>query len=151
MHEGCTRRGASSVPAVLHSPDDAVYEVLDEEGLSLIEHNADTICKSGSSFAIFRALSCSAAGVQIDGQRVASSAAWHARSFASAPREFTQHARNPAKSVKIGGDAMVLVPPAFSFRARHGRRSTLRPSRIFETRKARLCRTLIASLRRNGM
>ena len=30
--------------------------------------------------------------------------------MATAPAKFTQHARNPAKSVKIGGDATVLVP-----------------------------------------
>ena len=52
-----------------------------------------------------------AAGAEIDGQRVRFERGL-ARSIiqASAPREFIQHARNPAKSVKIGGDAMVLVP-----------------------------------------
>ena len=30
--------------------------------------------------------------------------------IASAPRQFTQHARNPARSVRVGGDATVFVP-----------------------------------------
>lgn len=107
--------GASSAPAVPYlTRCTPVYEVLDEEGLSLIEHNADTILQEvGIEFRDFpRALELfKAAGAEIDGQRVRFERGL-ARSIiqASAPREFIQHARNPAKSVKIGGDAMVLVP-----------------------------------------
>ena len=49
--------------------------------------------------------------VTIDGNRVRFEPG-HVRSLAvsTAPREFTQHARNPDKSVVIGGDSVVFAP-----------------------------------------
>ena len=46
----------------------------------------------------------------MDGVRVASSRGTCARSPRSAPAEFVQHARNPERSVRIGGDATVFSP-----------------------------------------
>ncbi len=90
------------------------YEVLGEEGLSLIEHNADTILEEiGIEFRDDEeALAlCREAGADVDGMRVRFPRGL-CRSIiqTSAPREFTQHARNPARSVKIGGDNLVCVP-----------------------------------------
>lgn len=90
------------------------YELLDEEGLALIEHNADTILEEiGIDFSddaealdVWRA-----AGADVKGDRVRFPRGL-CRSLItdSAPASFTQHARNPAKSVVIGGMNTVLVP-----------------------------------------
>ena len=89
-------------------------ELISDEGLSLIEHNADTILQeigveirdAPTALARFRA-----AGADVDDTRVR-----FPRGFcrtvvqASAPNIFTQHARNPANDVQIGGDATVFAP-----------------------------------------
>ncbi|MBU3739102.1 MAG: trimethylamine methyltransferase family protein [Rhodoferax sp.] len=90
------------------------FEVLDEEGLQTIERNADTILEeTGIDFrddpealALFRA-----AGADVRGERVRFPRGM-CRSLvqASAPREFVQHARNPARSVLIGGNSTVFAP-----------------------------------------
>ena len=89
-------------------------EVLSEEGVELIEHNADTILEDvGIDFRDApdaRALFAEA-GCAVEGERVR-----FPRGFARqlirerAPSEFTQHARNPANAVRIGGMATVLAP-----------------------------------------
>jgi trimethylamine--corrinoid protein Co-methyltransferase len=88
-------------------------EVLSSEGLELIEHNADTILEQvGVDFRDPDALTTlKAAGAEVDGERVRFPRGM-ARSLvqATAPREFTQHARNPANDVRIGGDATVFAP-----------------------------------------
>ena len=90
------------------------YEVLDDDGLSLIEQNADTILEEvGIEFRddeealqIWRD-----AGADVQGQLVKFPRGM-CRSLiqATAPREYTQHARNPEKSVRIGGNNTVFVP-----------------------------------------
>jgi trimethylamine--corrinoid protein Co-methyltransferase len=90
------------------------FEVLDEEGLSLIEHNADTILEEvglefrGDPVAIALLKD---AGADVTGERVRFPRGM-CRGIvqATAPREFTQHARNPANSVQIGGKATVFAP-----------------------------------------
>ncbi len=91
-----------------------VYELLDEEGLALIEHNADTILEEvgldfrddADALALWKD-----AGASIDGERVRfPSGLCRSLIQQSAPAEFTQHARNPARSVQIGGNHTVLVP-----------------------------------------
>lgn len=88
-------------------------EVLSTEGLELVEHNADTILEQvGIDFRDADALATlQAAGAEVDGERVRFPRGM-ARSLvqATAPREFTQHARNPAGDVRIGGDATVFAP-----------------------------------------
>ena len=92
----------------------APVEVLSEEGLSLIEENADTILEQvGIDFREApdaRAL-LQEAGAEVDGERVRFPRGL-ARGLvqATAPRTFTQVARNPANSVEIGGTATVLAP-----------------------------------------
>lgn len=90
-----------------------VYELLGEEGLALIETNADRILADvgveirGDEVALglFRD-----AGATVDGARVRFDPG-HVRALcATAPTQFTQLARNPARSVEIGGDAIVFAP-----------------------------------------
>ena len=90
------------------------FEVLDEEGLQLIENNADTILEeTGIEFRDMpEALEIlKKGGAEIDGV-TARFPRGLCRSIiqASAPKEFTQHARNPARSVQIGGKNTVFVP-----------------------------------------
>jgi len=89
-------------------------EVLSDEGVELIEDNADTILQEvglvfrdyPDAVSIFRD-----AGADVDGDRVR-----FPRGFcrqivtATAPAVYTQHARNPERSVQIGGDATVFAP-----------------------------------------
>jgi trimethylamine--corrinoid protein Co-methyltransferase len=88
-------------------------EVLSEEGLELIEHNADTILEQvGIEFRDPEALETLAAGgAEVEGELVRFPRGM-ARSLvrATAPAEFTQHARNPANDVRLGGDATVFAP-----------------------------------------
>ncbi len=104
-------------------------EILSAEGLELIEHNADLILQqTGMEFhddpeilEIFRN-----AGCDVQGTRVRFAPGFCRRTIqATAPAEFTQHARNPAKSVRIGGRNTVLCPswgPPFVHDLDHGRR-----------------------------
>ena len=90
------------------------YEVLDEEGLTLIEENAETILQEfGVDFrGDTEALEIwKDAGADIKGERVRIPKGLCKKLIQqSAPAEFTQHARNPQKSVRIGGKNTVLVP-----------------------------------------
>ncbi|MFP5342378.1 MAG: trimethylamine methyltransferase family protein [Candidatus Limnocylindria bacterium] len=92
----------------------APVEVVSTEGLEQIEHNADTLLERvgieivnyPEAVDIYRG-----AGAEVDGQRVRFPRGL-CRSLvtASAPRVFTQRARNPERSVVIGDPHMVLVP-----------------------------------------
>src|SRR5215211_1778629 len=90
------------------------FEVLDEEGLSLIERNADTILEEvgvvfrGDPDAI-RLLQD--AGADVDGEVVRFPRGMCRQIVqASAPRQFTQYARNHANDVEIGGMHTVFAP-----------------------------------------
>jgi len=90
------------------------FEVLDEEGLSLIEQNADTIMEEvGVEFRgdpeALRLLA--GAGADVTGDLVRFPRGL-ARSIvqATAPRTFVQHARNPERTVTIGDPYTVLAP-----------------------------------------
>lgn len=90
------------------------FEILSEEALELIEHNAETVLEEiGIEFREFpKALKLfKDAGADIDGERVRFPRGL-CRSIiqASAPSEFTQHARNPDRNVIVGGDRTILVP-----------------------------------------
>ncbi len=90
------------------------FEVLSDEGLELIEHNADTILEQvGIDFRdapdavkLFKE-----AGADVEGERVHFPKGMCRRIIqASAPSSFTQHARNPANTVEIGGMNTVFAP-----------------------------------------
>ena len=92
----------------------APLEVLSNEGLELIEHNADTILEQvgidfrGDADAL---LMLADAGADVEGERVRFPRGMcRAIIQASAPRQFTQHARNPAQNVEIGGEHTVFAP-----------------------------------------
>jgi trimethylamine--corrinoid protein Co-methyltransferase len=89
-------------------------EVLSEEGVSLIERNADTILEqvgievhgAPDALELFKE-----AGADVVEELVRFPAGMCRQIVqASAPREFTQHARNTANDVQIGGNATVLAP-----------------------------------------
>jgi len=89
------------------------YEVLDEEGLALIEANADTVLEEiGIEFRddpealdLWRQ-----AGADVRGERVHFPKGLCRSLLKTAPAVFTQHARNPDRSVQIGGKATVFAP-----------------------------------------
>ena len=92
----------------------APFEVLNDEGLATIEHNADTILEQvGLEFRgdpdalrLFRD-----AGADVQGERVRFPRGMCRQIVqATAPSVFTQHARNEANSVQIGGTATVFAP-----------------------------------------
>lgn len=105
------------------------YEILGDEGLSLIERNADTILEEigidfrddAEALDLWRA-----AGADIQGERVRFPRGLCRKLVMdTAPSIFTQHARNPEKSVVIGGDNTVMVPaygPPFVHDLDKGRR-----------------------------
>jgi len=89
------------------------YEILGEEGLSIIEENADTILEEvGVEIVDFpEALEIyESAGAAIDGTRVRFPRGMCRDLAATAPERFTQHARNPDRSVEIGDPHIVLAP-----------------------------------------
>ena len=92
----------------------APFEILDEEGLSLIETNAETILQEiGIEFrgdpAALELLR--GAGADVQGELVRFPRGMcRAIVQKSAPRRYTQHARNPANSVEIGGMHTVFAP-----------------------------------------
>ncbi len=105
------------------------YDILNEEGLCLIEANADQILKEiGMDFTddteildLFRE-----AGADVQGTRVRFEPG-HPRQIiqATAPSEYIQHARNPKNNVVIGGNNTVLCPsfgPPFIHNLDEGRR-----------------------------
>ncbi|MGB5705672.1 MAG: trimethylamine methyltransferase family protein [Arenicellales bacterium] len=107
----------------------ATYDILNQEGLSLIERNADTILRDvGMEFHndceildIWKR-----AGADVDGTRVRFEPGMCRQIVqATAPSKYTQHARNPQNNVVIGGNNTVLCPsfgPAFVHDLDLGRR-----------------------------
>ena len=103
---------AESVPYITRTLKP--FEVLDDDGIALIEHNADTILEQTGIWVrdYPRAIELFvAAGAIAEGERVRFPAGL-CRSIiqATAPRQYTQHARNPARSVEIGGMNTVFAP-----------------------------------------
>ena len=107
-----TARAAASVPYITRKIPR--YEVLAAEGLELLEHNADTILEEiGIDFRedpeVLRIWKD--AGADVKGERVRMPRGMCRTIIQrSAPREFTQVARNPARNVRIGGDHTVFAP-----------------------------------------
>ncbi len=102
---------AESVPFLTRKL--APFEVLSEEGLARIEENADILLEQvGLEFRDEAALATwRAAGADVQGERVRFPRGMCRTLIqANAPRQFTQFARNPARSVQIGGNATVFAP-----------------------------------------
>ncbi len=115
------REGRKAMRAASHGPAEAFltrtmkpFEIVSEEGLELLEHNADTILETvgveirdyPSALDRFRD-----AGADVSGTRVRFPRGLCRQIVqATAPAVYTQHARNPEHSVQIGGDATVFAP-----------------------------------------
>ncbi|MDH3688587.1 MAG: trimethylamine methyltransferase family protein [Gammaproteobacteria bacterium] len=106
-----------------------IYELASEEVLNIVENNAETILhevgidfrEDPEALQIWKD-----AGADVKGDRVRFPKGM-CRSLiqATAPKEFTQHARNAERSVLIGGDNAVFVPaygPPFIRNLEEGRR-----------------------------
>jgi trimethylamine--corrinoid protein Co-methyltransferase len=89
------------------------YDIMGEESLLKIEAAADRILAEvgldirddDECLAMFRK-----SGAKVDGMRVRFEPGHLREILETAPREFTQHARNPARSVRIGGNSVVFAP-----------------------------------------
>jgi trimethylamine--corrinoid protein Co-methyltransferase len=105
-------RASASVPYITRSIP--YFEVLSEEGLQTIERNADTIlAEVGIEFRDDpEALEIwKQAGAEVEGERVRFPRGMCRELVQkNAPREFVQHARNPARNVVIGGKNTVFAP-----------------------------------------
>ena len=111
------RRGARAGGGTVQLPfirrKIATFDVLDVEALEIIESNAE---RALEEFGIeFRedeeALKLwTDAGAEIDGERVRIPRGLCRELIKSAPAQFTQHARNPERSVEIGGNNTVFAP-----------------------------------------
>ena len=104
------------------------FEVLNDEALQIIEANAETVlAEIGVNFvddpkALER---WRAAGAEVEGERVRIPRGLARQLCATAPASITQHARNPDRSVEIGGKNLVIAPvygPPFVRDADGGRR-----------------------------
>ena len=104
------------------------FEILNAEALEIIEANAETVLEeigvnfSGNPAALER---WRAAGADVKGERVHIPRGLARKLCGSAPSRITQHARNPERSVEIGGNTLVLAPvygPPFVRDAKGGRR-----------------------------
>ncbi len=108
------RRGAKAKKLSYITRGIPAYRILSEEGLELIEYNADTVLEEigidfrddAEALQIWKD-----AGADVQGERVRFPRGM-CRDIVknTAPASFTQHARNPARSVQIGGDATVFAP-----------------------------------------
>lgn len=103
-------------------------EVLNEEALQIIEANAETVLEEiGVNFvenpgalALWKA-----AGADVQGERVRIPKGLARDLCRTAPSSYVQHARNPERSVTVGGRGLVLAPvygPPFVRDADGGRR-----------------------------
>ncbi|WP_299596999.1 trimethylamine methyltransferase family protein [uncultured Tateyamaria sp.] len=104
------------------------FEVLTEEALEIIENNAEKVLEEiGVNFpdnpaALQRWRD---AGADVDGERVRIPCGLARKLCETAPSSYTQHARNPARTVEVGGKSLVLAPvygPPFVRDASGGRR-----------------------------
>ena len=104
------------------------YELVSEEGLSIIERNAETILEQvGIEIRDYpeAVKRFAAAGADVTGTRVRFPRGLAKQLVSTAPPIYTQHARNPVHNVQIGGDATVFAPnygSPFVFDLDNGRR-----------------------------
>ena len=115
------REGRKAMRASSHGSPEAFltrtmkpFEIVSDEGLELLEHNADTILEDvgveirdyPSAIDRFRD-----AGADVSGTRVRFPRGLCRQIVqTSAPAVYTQHARNPEHNVQVGGDATVFAP-----------------------------------------
>lgn len=104
------------------------FEVLNDEALEIIEANAETVLQEiGVNFVNNPAAleRWKSVGADVQGERVRLPRGLARELIKTAPSSFVQHARNPARSVEIGGRNLVLAPvygPPFVHDMEKGRR-----------------------------
>lgn len=106
-----TRGGGMGRPYILRNIP--TYDVMSEENLVKIETTADRIlAEVGIEFRddAVALNHWKAAGAEVDGLLVKFPPGMLREILKSAPAQFTQHARNPANSVEIGGKSVVFAP-----------------------------------------
>jgi len=89
------------------------FEILNEEAIEIIEANAETVLEEiGVSFADCpEALArWKKAGADVQGDRVRIPRGLARKLCQTAPSRIIQHARNPERTVEIGGKSLVLAP-----------------------------------------
>jgi len=102
--------------------------LIDDEAVAIIERNADRILDEigmdfrgdAETLELFKQH-----GARVDGERVRFDPGWCREKIKTAPTIFTQHARNPERSVQIGGNAQIYAPsfgPPFVHDMENGRR-----------------------------
>ncbi|MEL6575716.1 MAG: trimethylamine methyltransferase family protein, partial [Pseudomonadota bacterium] len=99
------------VPAIIRRIPD--LEVLDSEALEIIEYNAETVLEEiGVNFVENPAAleRWRAVGADVREERVRIPRGLARQLCATAPSRFMQHARNPERSVEIGGRNLVFAP-----------------------------------------
>ncbi|TPQ51899.1 trimethylamine methyltransferase [Prosthecomicrobium hirschii] len=104
-------RSAVSVPYITRNLP--ITEVLSEEGLSIIEHNAETLMEEiGIEFRDYPSAleRLRGAGCDVRGERVHFPRGLARQLVATVPSDYVQHARNPERSVHIGGRDTVFAP-----------------------------------------
>jgi trimethylamine---corrinoid protein Co-methyltransferase len=105
-----------------------LYEPFSDEQLELIEHNAEVVLEEiGIDFRDDpEAIAMwNSAGADIKGDRVRFPKGLVRSLIKTAPGEFVQHARNPERTVTVGGDGTVFAPvygPPFVRNLDEGRR-----------------------------
>lgn len=111
------RRTARSGSEIVHFPyiqrKINTFEILDEEAMDIIERNADIVLEEiGIEFRDdAEALSMwREAGADVQGERVHFPKGLCRELMKTVPSQFTQHARNPERSVVIGGKNTVFAP-----------------------------------------
>jgi trimethylamine--corrinoid protein Co-methyltransferase len=120
------QRAGVSIPYITRNLP--LTEILTEEGLAIIEHNAETVLEEiGIEFrGHARALELlKGAGCDVKGERVRFPRGLARQLVSTVPSEYLQHARNPERSVHIGGKSTVFAPvygPPFVHDIDKGRR-----------------------------
>ena len=105
-----------------------ITELLNENGLSIIEENTDVLLEEiGIEFRDdTEVLSLwKEAGADVKGSCVHFPKGLLKQLIKTAPASFTQHARNPSRSIEIGGKSMIFAPvygPPFVSDIENGRR-----------------------------
>lgn len=108
-----SRHNAPSESAPFTGRKIPAYQLLDDVALTRIEDQADWILREvgvefrgdNTALELF-----AAAGARVDGKRVRFETNLVRELCATAPSEFQLHGRDPAKTVTLGGDNVVLMP-----------------------------------------
>jgi trimethylamine--corrinoid protein Co-methyltransferase len=123
-----SRRGGTQAKSPYISRRIPFFEPLSQEGLEIIEHNAETVLEEigiefrddAEALEIWKE-----AGADVEGERVRFPRGLCFFNDTATTEIYTQHARNPARSVEIGGNNTVFAPvygPPFVHDLEGGRR-----------------------------